>query len=325
MSDLTTENRAIPSDTPGISLHLRRKRRADIAAFGPERTLLLMHGATLPAESLYDVPVGEGAFMDVLAEAGFDVWALNARGFGGSTRPPGMEGAPDAAPPQVSTADAVRDLGSAVAHILSAQGLSQITLIGMSWGGTVTGAYSAAHPNHVAKLVLIAPQWLSDGPPRIDPGGPVPAYRRFDVHAFRNRWLESVPPERQEEILPSAWFSAWAAVILASDPAAKDGIIRAPAGVIQDVRDYWSVGRPFYEPEAITAPVLLLHGEWDLDVPLPRMAALFQRLTGARYRRWVEIGEATHMVVMERNRWQILREIVLFLQTEPDGRLTTGR
>ena len=91
------------------------------------------------------------------------------------------------------------------------------------------------------------------------------------------------------------------------------------------MRDYWSVGRPFYEPEAITAPVLLLHGEWDLDVPLPRMAALFQRLTGARYRRWVEIGEATHMVVMERNRWQILREILLFLQTEPDGRLTVRR
>ena len=317
MSDLATENRLIPSDTPGISLHLRRKRRTGIAAFGAERTLLLMHSATLPAESLYDVPVGEGAFMDVLAEAGFDVWALNVRGFGGSTRPAGMDGAPDAAPPQVSTAEAVRDLATAVDHIRAAQDLLQLTLIGMSWGGTVTGTYSATHPTNVAKLVLIAPQWLSDGPPRIDPGGPVPAYRRFDVHAFRNRWLEGVPTERQEEILPSAWFAAWAEIILASDPASKDGIIRAPAGVIQDVRDYWSVGRPFYEPEAITAPVLLLHGEWDLDVPLPRMSALFQRLTGARYRRWIEIGEATHMMVMERNRWQILSEILLFLRTLP--------
>ena len=40
-------------------------------------------------------------------------------------------------------------------------------------GGTVTGAYTAAHPEHIAKLVLIAPQWLSDGPPRIvDTGSP---------------------------------------------------------------------------------------------------------------------------------------------------------
>jgi pimeloyl-ACP methyl ester carboxylesterase len=255
--------------------------------------------------------------MDVLAEAGFDVWALNVRGFGGSTRPAGMEGAPDAAPPQVSTADAVCDLAAVVDHIRAAQDLGPLILIGMSWGGTVTASYSAAHPANVAKLVLIAPQWLSDGPPRIDPGGPVPAYRRFDVHAFRDRWLEGVPTERQEEILPSAWFAAWAEITFAIDPASKDGIIRAPAGVIQDVRDYWSVGRPFYEPEAITAPVLLLHGEWDLDVPQPRMSALFQRLTGARYRRWIEIGKATHMMAMECNRWQILSEIQLFLRTSP--------
>jgi pimeloyl-ACP methyl ester carboxylesterase len=317
MTALHTENLAIASDTPGISLHLRHKRRADIAQFGPERTVLLMHGATLPAESLFDVQVGQGAFMDVLAEAGFDVYALNVRGFGASTRPPGMEGAPDAAPPQVRTEVAVRDLGAAVAHILAAHALPQLVLIGMSWGGTVTGAYTAAHPEHIAKLVLIAPQWLSDGPPRIDPGGPLQAYRRFDVRAFHARWLESVPPHRHEEILPPTWFERWVDIMLASDPAESGGIIRAPAGVIQDVREYWAVGRPFYDPGAITAPVLLLHAEWDLDVPQPRMAALFQRLSQARYRRWIEIGEGTHMVVMEKNRWQVLQEILNFLMTNP--------
>jgi len=317
MSSLKTENLMIASDTPGISLHLRRKHRADIAAFGPERTVLLMHGATLPAESLYDVPVGQGTFMDVLAKAGFDVYALNVRGFGASTRPVGMLGAANAAPPQVRTEEAVRDLAAAVTHILRTQALSRIVLIGMSWGGTVTGAYTAAHPEHVAKLVLIAPQWLNDGSPRIDPGGPVQAYRLFDVRGFRARWLEGVPAQLQEEILPDAWFEQWAAVMLGSDPAARDGIVRAPAGVIQDVREYWSAGRPFYDPASITAPVLLLRAEWDRDVLQPQMAALFESLSRARYRRWVEIGQGTHMVVMEKNRWQVLQEILGFLTTDP--------
>lgn len=319
MSPLITENTLIPSRTPGISLHLRRKRRRDAAAFGPDRTLLLMHGATLRAESLYDVPVGQGAFMDVLAEAGHDVWALNVRGFGASTRPAGMLGAADAAPPQVSTAEAVEDLGAAVDHILQAQGLDRLTLIGMSWGGTVTGAYTAAHGGQIARLVLIAPQWLSEGRPRIDPGGTIPAYRNFDVQAFRARWLEGVPAEAQQEILPDDWFARWAEVMLGSDPHAQNGIVRAPAGVIQDVRSFWAAGRPFYEPGRITAPVLLLHAEWDLDVPLRAMAALFQRLTAARYRRWVEIGEGTHMVVMERNRWQVLHAILGFLHPATAG------
>ena len=100
MTNLLTENLHIPSDTAGIALHLRHKRRTDIQTFGPQRTILLMHGATLPSESLFDVPVGDGSFMDILAQDGFDVYALNVRGFGGSTRPGGMEGAPEDAPPQ---------------------------------------------------------------------------------------------------------------------------------------------------------------------------------------------------------------------------------
>ncbi|MFS3137748.1 alpha/beta hydrolase [Gluconacetobacter sacchari] len=315
MSDLHTEDLNIPSDTAGIALHLRHKRRTDIQTFGPQRTILLMHGATLPSESLFDVPVGDGSFMDSLAQDGFDVYALNVRGFGGSTRPGGMEGAPEDAPPQVRTETAVRDLGTAVDYILTKHTLPRLCLIGMSWGGTVTGSYTAAHNDKVEKLTLIAPQWINDGVSRLDPGGPVHAYRRFDVQAFRHRWLEGVPEHKRDWLLPAGWFEQWAAVILASDPSAQDGIIRAPAGVIQDVREYWSAGKALYEPENITVPVLLLHAEWDLDVTLNQMANLFPRFRNAPYRRWTEIGEGTHMVVMEQNRWQVLKNIKAFLAT----------
>jgi len=313
VTNLLTENLHIPSDTAGIALHLRHKRRTDIQTFGPQRTILLMHGATLPSESLFDVPVGDGSFMDCLARDGFDVYALNVRGFGGSTRPIGMEGAPDDAPPQVRTETAVCDLRTAVDYVLATHTLPRLCLIGMSWGGTVTGAYTAAHSDKVEKLTLIAPQWINDGVSRLDPGGPIHAYRRFNVEAFRQRWLEGVPEHKRDWILPAGWFDQWATVILASDPAAQDGIIRAPAGVVQDVREYWSAGKAFYEPEKITVPVLLLHAEWDRDVNLNQMVALFPRFRNAPYRRWIEIGEGTHMVVMEQNRWQVLESIKPFL------------
>ena len=36
-------------------------------------------------------------------------------------------------------------------------------------------------------------------------------------------------------------------------------------------------------------------------------------LTGAPYKRYVEIGEGTHTVIMEKNRMSLFREVQLFL------------
>ncbi|MCU4159731.1 alpha/beta hydrolase [Acidiphilium sp. AL] len=202
-----------------------------------------------------------------------------------------------------------------MSHILNRGGLDRLSLIGMSWGGSVTAAYTAAHGETVAKLALIAPQWLTEGPVRIDAGGTLGAYRRIDVQAFRQRWLDAAPADRRDGLIPAGWFDSWAETTLATDPGAgAPGTIRAPSGAVLDVREYWTAGRPIYDPGAIRSPVLLTHAEWDADVTIDRIQALFLRLTGAPYRRWVEIGEGTHMVVLEKNRWQVIDAIVAFLK-----------
>ncbi|AEI42834.1 putative alpha/beta hydrolase fold protein [Paenibacillus mucilaginosus 3016] len=63
-------------------------------------------------------------------------------------------------------------------------------------------------------------------------------------------------------------------------------------------------------------PVLLVHAEWDIDVPLELAQSFFTSLTGAVYRRWVEIGEGTHMVLLEKNRLQAFQAIQVFLDEE---------
>ncbi|MGK9170563.1 hypothetical protein KXR53_29970 [Inquilinus limosus] len=91
--------------------------------------------------------------------------------------------------------------------------------------------------------------------------------------------------------------------------------------VRRDTRESWSAGRKLYEPGDITVPVLLVQVEWDLDVPLGVAQAYFTSLTGAPYRRWIEIGEGTHMVLMEKNRLQAFRAIAEFLDETyvPEG------
>ncbi|MCW3061097.1 MAG: alpha/beta hydrolase [Capsulimonas sp.] len=309
----------IPSDTPGIELRIRNKRLAATEPFGADRTLLLIHGATFPSESLFDVPLGGVSFMDDLAKHGYDVYALDVRGYGGSTRPAEMDQPADQNAPIVRTETAVRDLGSAVDHLLKTLYLSSINLLGMSWGGTVAGAYTSQNNDKIAKLILVAPQWLSATPAPIDKGGALGAYRVIPVPEMKERWLSAAPEHKRADLLPEGWFEQWASATIATDPssAAQDTqTIRAPSGAVLDIRKYWTAGKPFYDPGEITSPTLLVHAEWDIDAPIDITLEFFKTLTGARFKQWVEIGEGTHMVLLEKNRGRTFSAILNFLEEE---------
>lgn len=315
---VAAEDLTIPSDTGGIALHLRHKWLPGSDPFSAERTVVLVHGATYASGSLFDVRLDGLSFLDHLALCGLDVFALDVRGYGGSTRPPEMEAPPELAAPIVRTDVGVRDLGSAVDFVRARGGHGAVHVVGMSWGGSVAGSFAAARPEAVSRLALVAPQWLRRGTSPLDAGGPLGAYRRVVVADMEARWRGAAPEAARDGLIPPGWFERWAAASLATDPqGATTGVMRAVNGPVADIRDHWGQGRPVYNPAEIRAPVLLVHAEWDIDVPLDAAQAYFLALRAARYRRWVEIREGTHLVLLERQRMQAFTAISTFL-TEPD-------
>ncbi|MBH5399840.1 alpha/beta fold hydrolase [Bradyrhizobium sp. CNPSo 4010] len=314
--EIVVEDLMIPSDTAGISLHLRNKRPAALKTFSAERTILMMHGATYSSESLFDTPLGGVSFMDYLARQGYDVFALDVRGYGQSTRPPEMDAPPEQSEPLVRTETGVRDLASAVAHILKLRKIARLNLVAMSWGGSVAGAYTAGNNDKVVKLALVAPLWLLQGPAPIDAGGHLGGYRKVPVLDFRTRWLSAAPDAARSSLIPAGGFELWANISLATDPqgsAQAPAIMRAVNGPILDIREYWAAGKTLYDAGEIRVPVLLVHAEWDQDVPIASALDLFLSLKHAPYRRWVEIGEGTHMLLLEKNRLQAFDAINQFL------------
>jgi pimeloyl-ACP methyl ester carboxylesterase len=136
------------------------------------------------------------------------------------------------------------------------------------------------------------------------------------MHQARERLQAGAPPGKPEMLMPKAWFEAWTAAALATDPvgaARTPPVVRTPAGSLQDARDYWNAGKPLYDPSRITAPTLIVTAEWDSVNPPAVGRALFDKLTNASVKRLVEIGQATHLVMLERNRRQLFREVRLFL------------
>ncbi|QUN40705.1 hypothetical protein KEH56_11840 [Burkholderia cenocepacia] len=85
-----------------------------------------------------------------------------------------------------------------------------MNLIGWSWGAALMGCYTCNHNDAVHKLVLLAPQWTRNTPSASDTGGKLGAYRIVQRSAAKARWLNGVPDEARDTLLPPAWFSAWA-------------------------------------------------------------------------------------------------------------------
>ena len=300
----------VPSDTPGIQLYLRNKR---LESASPDRILLFVHGSTYPAETSFDLPLGGLSFMDFLAKDGWDVWLVDLRGYGRSTRPPEMDQPAGANPALVTTDVAVRDVASAVDFILAQRKAPKLALMGWSWGTTIMAGYTVRNPAKVSKLVLYAPQWLRTTPSLISGEG---AYRTVSMDSARDRWLKGVPEDKKKDLIPAGWFEQWAEATFATDPVGSKQnppVLRAPNGTLRDTKEYWSSGKPYYDPAQIKVPVLIVHAEWDQDLPNPMPREVFSRLTSAPYRRLVEIGEGTHTVIMERNRDQLFTEVRLFL------------
>jgi hypothetical protein len=119
MPKLATDETMVKSPDPGIEIYVRNKRPTDVTSFRPERTLLYVHGATYPASTAFDLPLDGQSWMDYIAARGYDVYLLDIRGYGKSSRPKEMSEAPTANPPIVRGDIAIQDIGTVVNFILS--------------------------------------------------------------------------------------------------------------------------------------------------------------------------------------------------------------
>ncbi|HKA81234.1 MAG TPA: alpha/beta hydrolase [Xanthobacteraceae bacterium] len=310
------EEMMVPSE-PGIEIYVRNKRPADMSTFRPERTVLYVHGATYPASTAFDLKLGDQSWMDYIAARGYDVYLLDLRGYGKSTRPKEMAEDAKSNAPIVRGDTAVKDIGAVVDFIRARRNIPRVNLIGWSWGTALMATYTTQNANKVERLVLYAPTWIRTTPSLVQAGpGPLGAYRTVRRDQALARWLTGVPEDKKAALIPAGWFDAWADATFATDPEGAKGnppFIRAPNGVMQDTADYWSAGKAYYDPAKITVPTLLVHAEWDRDTPAYMAQTLFPLLTNAPGKRYVQLPEGTHTIVMEKNRLMLFEAVQAFL------------
>ncbi len=299
------------SDARWLSLHLHAVAPSE----GSPRAVLLLHGATL-ASYVFDLPVPGYSLQERLAAAGWASYALDARGFGRSSRPgPDDPGYP-ADRPFGTAAEGVADVADAVRFLRSERRHAEVALIGYSWGTILAGRFVNAYPDAVDRLVLFAPIYGAPNTRWIGRLGSVRlgAYRWTTAEQLQVRWDSEIPtPEktawRNNEVLTAVLETA-----LASDPLSltrTPPAFRSPTGCGVDLFRAFSGHAP-YDAGSIEAPVLVIRGDSDTTSTEADSQLLLERLKSGD-KRSIAIPSGTHFACFEHSAPLLFDTLLEFL------------
>lgn len=310
---VVTEDLLIDGNAPGLKLFVRNKHTGTTAPAQPGRTLVFIHGASTPTEAVFDVPLDAGntSWADHLAQRGYDVWLVDVRGYGRSGVPDAVRAAGDAGGPFASTRDAVDDLGSAIEYIAARRQVQNVHLLGWSWGTVTSSTYAGEHPQRVRSLALLGPVTPAGQPAQPAADGPrLGPWLSWSYDDAYKKLLNGVPEAEKQVILPPAQRRIWEAALLQTQPDAarrQPAQFRSPQGVAADARQHWAAGRSYYDPARITAPTLLVAGQWDALTPVAGAERLLPQLVNAWPRALVVLPRASHFVAVETGRHTFFR------------------
>jgi pimeloyl-ACP methyl ester carboxylesterase len=137
---------------PGIRLFVRE---VSSASAGSGKPILLLHGARVPGLASFDLLVPGGSPAADLAQRGFDVYIMDVRGYGRSTRPKEMDEPPSTHAPLVRSNEAARDIAAVADAIRKRRRVERVALFGWATGGQWAGYYASLYPNKVSALLLL--------------------------------------------------------------------------------------------------------------------------------------------------------------------------
>ena len=308
------------SHAPWLSLHLH----GVIPSEPSPRAVLLLHGATL-SSIVFDLPVPGYSLQERLAAAGWASYALDVRGYGGSSRPvPGDPGYPTTDQPFSTAAEGVVDAADAVRFLRHDRQHAEVALVAYSWGTIIAGRYVNAYPGAVSKMILFAPIYGTPNARWRDqfgaPAGPAHSgarlapYRWTSTNELQARWDSEIPTEdksswRGTEVLQTVLQTA-----LGSDPLSltrTPPAFRSPTGCGIDLFRAFS-GYPAFDAEKIELPTLLVRGDSDTTSTEADTLRLLERLE-SRDKHSITIPLGTHFACFEYSAPVLFDALLAFL------------
>lgn len=323
------------------TIYVREKVRAGNALRGataPDRVVLFIHGAGTPSEVAFDVPYEGYSWMRYLADAGFDVFAMDVTGIGRSTRPGPMNDPCNLSPQQqaalvpalipapcppsygktlTTIANDWDDINAVVDYLRALRRVDKVSTVAWSQGGPRSGGYAAQHPEKIHRQVMLAPAYNpagAAGPPSAPAANAVP-FNTQSLADFNALW-------GRQTACPDQWTAGAHDVVwsemLASDPVGATwgtGVRRAPA------TPSWGFNQAVVSK--MQTPTLMVAGIHDGQVQPERVHQLYMD-HGAKEKVFIDLGCSSHNAMWEKNHLLLFRASLEWLTAGSVNGQTSG-
>ena len=243
------------------------------------KVVLLVHGATWSSRCTFD-PVPGYSLMDALAEAGYDVFAIDLHGYGRS-------GKSDR--DMTEAGSGADDIDAAVDYIRAFRWVEKVHVLGYQWGAQPAGLFAMRKPNKVGKIVLFGMRFNT-----IERTGEPPG--PFRLNSMQNAMLKPDDGDLDPDFVRKR-----AAVCLAADP-------QSPNGALRDLTRQSSV-----DPAKIRNSTMIIMGDKDTEPATVQDRMEFYRGLASRSRFFAIIPGLGKYAPMERNHARFEAAVVAFL------------
>ena len=236
--------------------------------------------------------------MDWFAARGFDTWCVDLEGYGRSDKHRDVN---------CDIANGADDLEAATDYIMKARGVRRFLVYGISSGALRAALYAQRRPERVARLALDAFVWTGEGSPTLaDRRKRLAEFQAKNRRPIDRAFVRSIFNRDHPGCADEATVSAFADAVLALDDS-------VPTGTYVDM----CAKLPVVNPEKISAPTLIMRGQFDGIAAVEDLLAFFKRLPNAdkQFAVMPGISHASFQQINDLLVYQILH--AFFVQPEP--------